>query len=505
MLRKVVHPRRQSSSARLRRSFRPVLHCLEDRWLPSTFTWFQNVDGNFNDAARWHDQNGNNGVPGAGDDAFINGGGFTVTSTVNNTVRSLNASCRLTLTGGTFTVGDAINTSSISELVVGSGAGFHVTAGMTSLTNGTENLGSFTVDAGAMLFFTGGTHHIDSVTALRGGGEYHLSSGALSIDTNVNAPPNFFLEGGTLTGTGTFTVTGTTMNWTGGAMSGLGGNTVIAADGTLTLDGPGRKDIRNGYSLVNNGTATWQGTGDLLSDSGAMITNNGTWNVLGDLNITEASGTGVFTNSATGVFTKVSGPGTLVIDDAFSNAGTVNINSGTLQLANGGYSTGAFNAVAGTTLTFTGGTQTLAAGASLTSAGLVQVNGGTVVVDAAVSVQSFELDNGTLHLTLNGMLNVGGDYSQRATGTNLIIDIGGTTPGAGYGQLNVAGTANLAGTPTVDLTNNFSPSVGDSYRILTFGSRNGVFGTENLQNLGTDRHFAPVYDPNDLTLNIVPS
>src|SRR5579864_1603424 len=97
---KVIRSRHQQPRVRARRrSFRPVLLCLEDRWLPSTFTWFQNVDGNFNDAAHWHDQNGNNGVPGAGDDAFINGGGFTVTSAVSNTVRSLNASSRLTLTG----------------------------------------------------------------------------------------------------------------------------------------------------------------------------------------------------------------------------------------------------------------------------------------------------------------------------------------------------------------------------------------------------------------------
>ncbi len=896
MLWRVIRSRRPHTSARARRrSFRPVLHCLEDRWLPSTFTWFQNVDGNFNDAARWHDQNGNNGVPGPGDDARIPNGGYTVTSAGNNTVRSLVCDSRLSLTGGTFTVGDAINNSSINQLVVGSGAAFHVAAGVTSLTNGSASLGNFTVDAGAKLFFAGGTNHIDSGTSLSGAGEYHLSSGALSIDVNVNAPTNFILDGGFLVGTGTFTVTGTTMNWTAGGMSGLGGNTVIAADGalvldgpgqkqllsgyhltnngavtwqgagqlrsdsgamiinngtwdvvgdlsmievagpdatftnsatgtftkdsgpgtlsiddffsnagavnvssgtlnvdnssyntgsmdvaagttllftrgtntldsgtaitdsgivelvsgtvvlntdleiinftfiggalvsantltvdnafewtggqlsglgtavnngTLTLDGPGQKQIVNGYHLVNNSAATWQGAGQLRSDSGAMITNNGTWDVVGDLSMIEVAGpdatftnsatgtftkdsgpgtlsiddffsnagavnigsgtlqidngsyntgsidtpagttllftrgtntldsgtaitgsgtvelvsgtlilttdveitnftmaggvltgtntltvdnafewtggqlTGLgtavsngtltvdgsaqkqivngyslvnngaatwqgagqlrsdsgamitnngtwdvvgdlsmievagpdatFTNSATGTFTKDSGPGTLYIGDAFNNAGTVNINSGTLQLDRGGYGTGVFNAVAGTTLTFTNGTYTLANGANLTSAGQVLVNGGTMVVDAAVSVQTFELRSGVLHLTLNGVLNVGGDYTQRA-GTNLVIDIGGTAPGAGYGQLNVAGTANLAGTLTVVLTNDYSPSIGNSYQILTFGARNGDFGVENLPNLGTDRHFAAANDPNDLTLNVVPT
>jgi hypothetical protein len=52
--------RRASStpgSASRRRTFRPALECLEGRWLPSTFTWFQNVDGSFNDPTKWHDQN----------------------------------------------------------------------------------------------------------------------------------------------------------------------------------------------------------------------------------------------------------------------------------------------------------------------------------------------------------------------------------------------------------------------------------------------------------------
>ena len=106
--------RQSARRHRGQRSFRPELEAFEDRCLLSTFTWFQNVDGDFDDASKWQDQNGNPGVPGPNDDAIINGTGFTVTSSADNTVRSLNANCRLTVADGTFTVGDVLNSSSFN-------------------------------------------------------------------------------------------------------------------------------------------------------------------------------------------------------------------------------------------------------------------------------------------------------------------------------------------------------------------------------------------------------
>src|SRR5262249_3762012 len=163
------------------------------------FTWSQNVDGDFDDPARWHDQNGHNGVPGPGDWANIPGAGFTVTSSADNTVSSLNSNARITLTGGTFSVGDPIIDSSLDQLVIDSVANFHVTSGRTFLTNGGESLGRFIVEAGAQLFLTGGTHHVDSGTSLEGAGAYHVSSrnfssGTLSIDVDADTRANLFLD-----------------------------------------------------------------------------------------------------------------------------------------------------------------------------------------------------------------------------------------------------------------------------------------------------------------------
>src|SRR5207244_1504320 len=66
-------------------------------------------------------------------------------------------------------------------------------------------------------------------------------------------------------------------------------------------------------------------------------------------------------------------------------------------------------------------------------------------------------------------------------------------------QLRISGLATLAGTLNVNLINSFTPSAGNTFPLLTFGSRSGTFGTINgLTQGGTT--FTPVYDSGDFTL-----
>ena len=60
------------------------------------------------------------------------------------------------------------------------------------------------------------------------------------------------------------------------------------------------------------------------------------------------------------------------------------------------------------------------------------------------------------------------------------MELGGTTAGSEYDQLVVTGNANLAGTLDVSLLGEFHPSPGDSFTVLTYGSRTGTFTTVNL-------------------------
>jgi len=81
--------------------------------------------------------------------------------------------------------------------------------------------------------------------------------------------------------------------------------------------------------------------------------------------------------------------------------------------------------------------------------------------------------------TSAGILTIAGSYTQTAAG-KLQIELGGTTQGTAYDQLAVSGAVALGGTLQVSLINSFSPSLGDRFDILDWGSRTGAFSTVTL-------------------------
>jgi hypothetical protein len=95
------------------------------------------------------------------------------------------------------------------------------------------------------------------------------------------------------------------------------------------------------------------------------------------------------------------------------------------------------------------------------------------------------------------------------TGGGLMIELGSTTPGAGYGQPNITGTANLAGFFTAVLVNDFAPSIGDSYAVITWGplNLNGAFNNVDLGPAGLppDRRWdtANEYSATGFTLTVI--
>ena len=97
-----------------------------------------------------------------------------------------------------------------------------------------------------------------------------------------------------------------------------------------------------------------------------------------------------------------------------------------------------------------------------------------------------------------GELIVDGDFTQTDTG-KLVIDIGGLTPITEHDQFTVTGAANVDGTLEVTLTGGFAPTNGDSFRVMTFASRTGVFDYEGLDT-GAGAELSPELTPVDLTL-----
>jgi len=109
------------------------------------------------------------------------------------------------------------------------------------------------------------------------------------------------------------------------------------------------------------------------------------------------------------------------------------------------------------------------------------------------------------------ILNVG-IWSQTSADT-LKIEIGGLTPGPGsppdtdngYDQINVTGTATLAGRLQIQLINtlNFSPSLGENFEIMTFGSVVGDFAIFSGYDLGGGLYLAPVKTAQIYRLDVV--
>lgn len=71
-----------------------------------------------------------------------------------------------------------------------------------------------------------------------------------------------------------------------------------------------------------------------------------------------------------------------------------------------------------------------------------------------------------------GITVVQGDYTQQPGGTSA-IEIGGTTPGTEHDQLNVTGTASLAGTLEISLIAGYELETDQGYVILTAGAVTG--------------------------------
>ncbi|MGH9806231.1 MAG: beta strand repeat-containing protein, partial [Terriglobia bacterium] len=75
-----------------------------------------------------------------------------------------------------------------------------------------------------------------------------------------------------------------------------------------------------------------------------------------------------------------------------------------------------------------------------------------------------------------GVLTIDGDYEQDA-GSTYSAEIGGTTAGSGFDQIKVTGAATLGGTLQVQLVKGFTPTVGQTFQLLSAASKSGSFAT----------------------------
>jgi len=376
--------------------------------------------------------------------------------TIENTSNSTNALAGLATNSGKLTIGGSSNNVSTTA------ASF-------------SNTGTLTINAGDSLKAAKLTQI--SGTTLSGGiftlaGNLDLTNSGISVTTNSS----------------TLTLSGGTINSNSvNALGALASNTK-----TLTIAGTSNNVSTTASSFSNTGTLTINAgdsfkAANLTQISGTTLS-AGTYVLAGNLDLTGAAN--VTTNSAT-----------LTLEGGTIQTGSTNdlanlaSNTKSLTLTNNAsFSTGASFNNTGTMDVTGGSTFTVSGSNSYTqSAGTTTVDGTLAGGTAGISVTGGTLlgvgtlnANTTNSATISvgdsgkaGLLAITGTYTQLSTGTSK-VSVGGTTVGTQYSQLKITGTASLGGTLTAALINSFTPSVGQTFTILTASAVSGTFTNSTI-------------------------
>lgn len=385
---------------------------------------------------------------------------------------------------GTLTKSGGAATSFINSTLNHTGT-INANSQILQFNRGGTSSGSFVVNAVLTFGGLGGAMDLNIGTTISGPGrttatgtvnfnsgssittEFALA-GAGIVSFNTGAPvtlPNLFHVGGTITGGDTINVT-SLFTWSGGTQAGAG---ITNANGTLDLTGGLTLDSR---TLNSFGTSTFS----FCCGASLSITNGAVWNNNGTIDAQRNgqpaisnSGIGTGTINNIGVFKRTVGGGTFAIDNvALNNTGSVNVNSGTLQLNGGGSSTGSFAVDIGTVLEFGGGTHNLNSGAAITGAGTTSVTGGTANFNTGSSINTVAtISGGTMNVNTGATVTL-------PTLTQSVGTLGGTGTVAitgvfawSGGSQTGAGITNANGGMTLD------------------GSTKTLSGARILNNLGT--------------------
>ncbi len=440
-----------------------------------------------NNAGTWNIQSDvSTGALGGAAPAITNTGTIRKTAGTGTTtiVQAMNNDGTLDVQSGTINLGGGGTSGGAYQ------AGPAGTLGFTSLTHtlgaGASVTGSGTIQVG------GGTVLLQAGSSFTPTGPTQISGGTLDVATGANATVQAIaMSSGVQQGTGTLTINGR-LDWTAGTFSGTG---LTDANGDASISGANLKDLSS-RTLRLDGNSSWSGTGSLRMGSAAQINNTGTWDIQSDVS-TGTLGGAAPSITNTGTIRKTAGAGTTTIQQAMNNDGTLDVQSGTINLGGGGTSGGAYQAGPAGTLAFTNLTHTLGAGASVTGSGTIQVGGGTVLLQAGSSFTPTgptQISGGTLDVATGANATVQAiamsSGVQRGTGTLTIngrLDwTAGTFSGTGLTDAN--GDASISGANLKDLSSRTLRLDGNSSWSGTGSLRMGssavlaVGGTFEIQN-----------------------
>lgn len=294
-----------------------------------------------------------------------------------------------------------------------------------------------------------------------------ISAGIINTDSDVSVG-GILQSGGIFRGSNALTVTGR-YNWTGGRLEGSG-SLSVSSGATFTIGDLAQKII-DGWTLNNNTNATWSDDGDIRIEGGGSFSNasGATFTIQNAAAFDISTGGGSVVNN--GTFTKTA-TGQTVVELPFTNNGTFNVNSGSLQMTGGTSHNGAtYNTGVSTTVEFRDNNHTLTdvalegSGAVNFTTGAIGTVGGTngltsaAGVSVAMNGSDTKLDgtgpitvNGNLdwnreeiagsgNLTINGTMTISGGSSRTLSGRTLVNN--GTVTWTGGGNLRLTGNANI--------------------------------------------------------------
>jgi hypothetical protein len=540
-----------------------TLEPLEDRRLPAVTLWTgANTlqDTNWSDPANW-----SNGVPGAGDTAEFNSdSAYTQFSTVDKpfTIQGLLITSNA---GGIMFVNAPLVLTGTSEwdaitIQLSSASGGNVTNnGTISSTNGVGMAGNGT-------FTNNGTLIRQGTTGDLGVGGYDNGQGlSVKLDNTSTGVIDLQSDSGFTSGNG-YVANAGTIKKTGGTgtstvfVSMKNSGTIDAESGMIRFIGVDSSDTGtsfaqvdtngmfktakgaaieladNGYGpFVENGTFNATGSGTILLDSGTLDAGpaGATFNVAGTVtfswnnsSIDVPTGATLTYNGPLSIngsgFASLGGGGT------FLENGTITVSATDgLALNDGGPTNTTLDIASGSTLDFqsdagifinccgerqesfvnagtiekTGGTGTSSLSVPLSNTGTIGVYTGTLAVNNQAN--STFTNSGSLVIAAGSVLQVSNNYTQTATGSLQPILAGATS----FGQLQVSGQATLDGALKVSTANNFSPTAGQSFPVLTAGSAGGTFAALSGLSFANGVSLNPVYSSSGVVLqaSVTPS
>jgi fibronectin-binding autotransporter adhesin len=470
--------------------------------------------------------------------SFSNAGSLTLLSGESFTVGSLTQISSGSLTAGTYVLGANLNLSGAAQTITTNAATLTLAGGtIENTSNSTNALAGLATNSGKLTI--GGSSNNVSTTAssFSNTGTLTVNSGdsftaaKLTQISGTTLSAGTYVLGGNLdlttsgisvtTNSATLTLQGGTINSNGvNALSALASNTK-----SLTIGGSSNNVSTSATTFSNTGTLTINAGDSLTASKLTQISGTtlsaGTYVLGGNLDLT-TSGISIATNSANltleggtinsnganalAAFNKNTSTlvlaGTAAVTTAasnFTNTGTVNVQNGTTLTVGG----------TGNSYSQTAGTTTVDGTLSGGTSGAVTVTGGTIqgagTVKANTSVGNASGATGTINVGdsgKSGLLAITGTYTQLATGKMTGL-INGTTVGTGFSQINVSGTAALAGTINFTVAAAFQSSLtlGETFTVLNASSVTGTFSNSTIA-INSSFHFTVTYTATGVVLTV---